>query len=83
MRGSDLQSVVLIVLKFGYSFIKNDIYMYLSFIYKISIILSLLNIVTLHFTMYILTVLTCFLKMYTIYFFLNVTWSKYLLHKKK
>ena len=57
--------------------------MYLSFIYKISIILSLLNIVTLHFTMYILTILTCFLKMYTIYFFLNVTWSKYLLHKKK
>ena len=57
--------------------------MYLSFIYKISSILSLLNIVTLHFTMYILTILTCFLKMYTIYFFLNVTWSKYLLHKKK
>ena len=57
--------------------------MYLSFIYKISIILSLLNIVTLHFTMYILTILTCFLKMYIIYFFLNVTWSKYLLHNKK
>ena len=41
--------------------------MYLSFVYKNSINLSLLNVVTLHFTMYILTTLTCLLKMYIIY----------------
>ena len=49
--------------KFGYSFIKSDIgYMYLSFIYKNPIMLSLLEIVTLNITMYILTILTGSLK---------------------
>ena len=53
--------------KFGNSFIKNDIvYMSLSFIYKNPIISSLLKIVALKFTMYILTVLLYSLKLYVI-----------------
>ena len=49
--------------KFSYSFIKNDImFMYLLYIYKKPIILSLFKIHTLNFTMYILTNLTCHLK---------------------
>ena len=49
--------------KFGYSFIKNDImFMYLLYIYKKLIILSLFNIDTLDFIMYILTNLTYPLK---------------------
>ena len=53
--------------KFLYSFIKSDImFMYLHCIYKKIIILSLFNIDTLNFTMYILTNLTCCLKTYVI-----------------
>ena len=37
--------------------------MYLSYIYKNPVILSLFKIVALNFTMYILTILTCSLKM--------------------
>ena len=49
--------------KFGYSFIKNDfMFMYLLCIYEQIIVLSLYNIDTLNFTMYILTNLTCPLK---------------------
>ena len=48
--------------KFGYSFIKNDMFMYLLCIYKKLIILSLFNIDTLNFTTYILKNLTCPLK---------------------
>ena len=49
--------------KFGYSFIKSDIgYIYLFFIYKNLIMLSLLETVTLNFTMYILTISTGSLK---------------------
>ena len=40
--------------------------MYLPFIYKNPVILSLLKIVTLNFTMYVLTIWTCTLKMYVI-----------------
>ena len=36
--------------------------MYLHFVYKNSIILKLLDIITLNFTMYILMILTCSLK---------------------
>ena len=52
--------------KFVYSFIKNNImFMYMLCIYKKSnIILSLSKIDTLNFTMYILTILTCPLKIY-------------------
>ena len=52
--------------KFVYSFIKNNImFMYMLCIYKKSnIILSLSKIDTLKFTMYILTILTCPLKIY-------------------
>ena len=49
--------------KFGYSFIKNGImFMYLLFIYKNTIIVSLFKIKTLNFTMHILTILACPLK---------------------
>ena len=49
--------------KFCYSFIKNVImFMYLLYIYKKAIILSLFKIDTLNFTMYILANLTCPLK---------------------
>ena len=48
--------------KLGYSFIKNDIYLYFPFIYQASIILGLTKIVVLNFTMYILTILTFSLK---------------------
>ena len=52
---------------FGYCFIKNDImFMYLLCIYKKPIILSLFQTVTLNFTMYILTILTCLLKTYIV-----------------
>ena len=52
---------------FGYCFIKNDImFMYLLRIYKKPIILSLFQTVTLNFTMYILTILTCLLKTYIV-----------------
>ena len=48
---------------FNYSFVENDIiYMYLPFIYKTPIVLRLSKIVTLNFTMYVLVILTCFLK---------------------
>ena len=51
--------------KFCCSFIKNDImFMYLLYIYKKPIILSLFKIDTLNFTMYILANLTCPLKTY-------------------
>ena len=51
--------------KFCYSFVKNDIlFMYLFYIYKKSNILSLFEIDTLKFTMYILANLTCPLKIY-------------------
>ena len=51
--------------KFYYSFIKNDImFLYLLYIYKKPIILSLFKIDTLNFTMYILANLTCPLKTY-------------------
>ena len=46
--------------KFGYSFIKDDMFMYLLCVYKNPIILSLFKIDT--FTLYILTILTCPLK---------------------
>ena len=53
--------------KFGYSFIKNDVtFMYSLCIYKKPIILSLFKIYTLNFTMYILTILTCSSKAYVI-----------------
>ena len=53
--------------KFGYSFIKNDtMFMYLLYIYKKIIVLSLFKIDTLNFTMYILTIWTCTLKTYVI-----------------
>ena len=48
--------------KIGYSFIKNDMFMYLLCIYKELIILSLLKVDKLNFTMYILTILACPLK---------------------
>ena len=52
---------------FGYNFIKNDIrFMYLLCIYKKLIILSLFNVDTLNFTMYILTSFACPLKIYDI-----------------
>ena len=51
--------------KFCCSFITNDImFMYLLYIYKKPIILSLFKIDTLNFTMYILANLTCSLKTY-------------------
>ena len=51
------------IVKSCYSFIKNDIlFMYLFYIYKKSNILSLFEIDTLKFTMYILANLTCPLK---------------------
>ena len=47
--------------------VENEIiYINSAFIYKNSIILSLLKIVTLKFTMYILTILTYCLKLYLI-----------------
>ena len=50
--------------KFCCSFIKNDtMFMYLPYIYKKPIILSLFKIDTLNFTMYISTILTCPLKL--------------------
>ena len=53
--------------KFGYSFIKNYImFMHMLCIYKKTIILSLFKIDTFNFTMYILTILTCPLKIYVI-----------------
>ena len=53
--------------KFGYSLIKNDIiFMYLLCIYKKPVILRLFKIDTLNFIMYILTILTCPLKIYVI-----------------
>ena len=53
--------------KFGYSFIKNDImFVYLLCIYKKPIILRLFKIDTLNLIMYILTILTCLLKIYVI-----------------
>ena len=49
--------------KFLHSFIKNDIiYFYLPFINKKPIILSLFEMVTLNFTMFVLTISTCSLK---------------------
>ena len=46
--------------KFGNGFIKNDIiYMNVPFIYENPIILDLLKIVTIKFTIYILTTLIC------------------------
>ena len=52
---------------FGYRFIKNNImFMYLLYIYKTPIILSLFKIDTLIFIIYILTILTCPLKTYVI-----------------
>ena len=51
-------------MKYGNSFIKNDIiYMNLLFTYKYPIILRLLKIVTFKFTTYILTILTYSLKL--------------------
>ena len=51
--------------KIAYSFIKNYImFMYLLYIYKKTINLSLFKINTLNFTMYILANLTCPLKTY-------------------
>ena len=51
--------------KFGYSFVRNYImFMYLRYIHRKPIILSLFKIDTLSFTMYILTILTCPLKTY-------------------
>ena len=51
--------------KFGYSFIKNEImFMQILCIYKKPIILSLFKIDTINFTMYILKILTCPLKIY-------------------
>ena len=47
---------------FAYSFIKNDMFMYLLCIHKKLIILSLFIIDTLNFTIYILMNLTCPLK---------------------
>ena len=53
--------------KFEHSFIKNDImFMYTLCFYKKNIILSLFRIDTLNFTVYILTILTCPLKIYVI-----------------
>ena len=45
----------------GCSFIKNDIHMFLPFIYKTSIIIELTKIVALNFSVYLLTILTYFL----------------------
>ena len=54
---------VKIVTNFVLFFFKNDIvFMYLLFIYKTPIILSLFKVDTLNFTMYILANLTCPLK---------------------
>ena len=53
--------------KFGYSFIKDGIiFLYLLCIYKNPIIFSLFKIDILNFTMYILTILICSLKIYVI-----------------
>ena len=53
--------------KFGYCVIYNDIiYMYILCIYQKTIILGLFKIDTLNCTMYILTTLTCPLKIYVI-----------------
>ena len=53
--------------KFCYNFIKNDfLFMYLLCIYEKIVVLSLYNIDTLNFTMYILTNLTCPLETYVI-----------------
>ena len=53
--------------KYGCSCFKNDvIYMHLPFVYKKPISLNLLKIVVLNLIMYIVTVLTCSLKMYVI-----------------
>ena len=53
--------------EFGYSFIKNDfMFMYILCIYKKPIISSSFKIDTLNFTMHILTILTCPLKIYAI-----------------
>ena len=52
---------------FGYCYIKNDImFMYLLCIYNRPIILSLFQIDTLNFTMYILMILTCPFKTYVV-----------------
>ena len=47
--------------------------MNLTFVYQNLIVLSLLKIVTVNFTMYVLTILTYFLKLYGI--------EKYIFHK--
>ena len=53
--------------KFGYNFIKNDtMFLYLLWIYKKPIILSLFKINILNFNMHILTILACPLKIYVI-----------------
>ena len=68
LEGSNLTEVFFQNSKmFGYSFMESDlIFMYLSFINKNPIILIPLKIVILNFTMYILTISTCSLKMYDI-----------------
>ena len=52
--------------KFRYSFIKNDMFMYLLCIYEKLIISSFFKLDTLNLTMYILRNLTCLLKIYVI-----------------
>ena len=74
----------------GNSFIKNDIihfdvYINLPFIYKNPIISSLLKIITLKFTTYILTILIYPLKIDFYYpdFFWDLTFNKQFFHNKR